>query len=234
LAGGIINQGSGVIDLWGNSSLLGTSYGYEYLINQGIINMMTGSSSSIDFNNLTNQAKLAAQHGTLQIHSTHLNFQSSETLGVGIYSQADYGQLNLVNVVPLTGVLQVSLNGGFTPVPGDSFAVVTYPSLSGSFSSLNLPHPLPLAVWDPVYGATALTLLVQPPVATLSSGTNVVINVNGTNGQQAILLTSTNLTMPLVNWTPLTTNTIGITGLLSVTNNIIPGVPKQFFIFRLQ
>ena len=52
LQGGIVNQGSGVIDLWNNSSLYGTSYGDEYLINQGTINMMNGSSSAINFNNL--------------------------------------------------------------------------------------------------------------------------------------------------------------------------------------
>ena len=223
-----------MIDLWNNSSLYGTSYGNEYLVNQGTINMMNGSSSAINFSGLTNQAVLSVQHGTLQIQSSHLNLQSSETLDVGMSSQADYGKLNLVSAVSLTGTFQVTLNGGYTPAAGNSFAVVTYPSLSGSFSSFNLPHPLPLAVWDPVYGATTLTLLLQPPIATLSSGTNVVINVNGTAGQQAILLTSTNLTVPLINWTPVMTNTVGITTFLSVSNNINSSIPKQFFIFRLQ
>jgi len=52
LQGGIVNQASGVIDLWANSGLYGTGYGDEYLINQGTINMMNGNSSTIDFNNL--------------------------------------------------------------------------------------------------------------------------------------------------------------------------------------
>ena len=62
-----MNQASGVIDLWANSGLYGTSYGNEYLINQGAINMMSGTSSTINFISLTNQAVLSVQHGTLQV-----------------------------------------------------------------------------------------------------------------------------------------------------------------------
>ena len=232
-AGGIVNLGTGMINLWNNANLYGQVYGSEYLINQGAINMMTGSSSSINFFNLTNQAVLSAQHGTLQIQSSHLNLQSTETLGVGMSSQADYGKLNLVSAVPLTGALQVTLNGGYIPVATNSFAVVSYPSLSGSFSSFILPDLLPQAVWDPIYGGTTLTLVLQQPIATQPSGTNVVISINGTPGHQAILLSSTNLTVPLVNWTPVLTNTFGVTTYLGFTNNINPGNPQQFFIFKL-
>ena len=105
--------------------------------------MMNGSSSAINFSGLTNQAVLSVQHGTLQIQSSHLNLQSSETLDVGMSSQADYGKLNLVSAVPLTGAFQVTLNGGYMPVATNSFAVVSYPSLSGSFSSFILPNLLP-------------------------------------------------------------------------------------------
>jgi hypothetical protein len=223
-----------VIDLWNNSSLYGNAYGDEYLINQGTINLSSGSGTSVvNFNNLTNQAVLSAQHGTLQIQGTYLNLQSSETLNVGMSSQADYGNFNLPAGVPLAGALQVTLNGGYTPVAGSSFTVVSYPSLSGSFSSFNLPNLLPQAVWDPVYGGTALTLVLQPPIATQSSGTNFVISINGTPGHQAILLTSTNLTVPLVNWTPVVTNTFGVTTYLAFTNNINPGDLQRFFIFKL-
>jgi hypothetical protein len=233
-AGGIVNQPSGVIDLWNNSSLYGAAYGDEYLINQGAINLMSGSGTSVvNFNNLTNQAVFSAQHGTLQIQGTHLNLQSSETLDAGLNSQADYGNFNLPAGVPLAGALQVTLNGGYIPVPGNSFAVVSYPSLSGSFSSFNLPNLLPAAVWQPVYGGTTLTLVLQPSIGQQSSGTNVLISINGTPGHQAILLTSTNLTVPLANWTPVTTNTFGVTTYLGFTNNIDPNTPRRFFIFKL-
>jgi len=231
--GGIVNQASGVIDLWNNSSLYGTSYGDEYLINQGSINMMNGSSSTIDFSGLTNQAVFSVQHGTLQVQGTRLNLQSPGILDVGLNSLADYGKFNLTGVVPLAGTLQVTLNGSYIPVATNAFTVVSYPSLSGSFSSFILPNLQPGAVWDPIYGGTALTLVLQQPIATQSSGSNVVVSINGTPGHQAILLSSTNLAVKLINWTPVLTNTFGITTYLGFTNNINPGNSQQFFIFKL-
>ena len=233
LQGGIVNQASGVIDLWANSGLYGTSYGNEYLINQGTINMMNGSSSAIDFSGLTNQAVLSVQHGTLQVQGTRLNLQSPGILDVGLNSLADYGKFSLIGVVPLAGALQVTLNGSYIPVATNAFTVVSYPSLSGSFSSFILPNLQPGAVWDPVYGGTTLTLVLQQPIATQSSGSNVVVSINGTPGHQAILLTSTNLAVKLINWTPVLTNTFGITTYLGFTNNINPGNSQQFFIFKL-
>ena len=162
-----------------------------------------------------------------------MNLQSSETLSVGLNSVTDYGKLNLASAAPLTGALQVTLNGGYSPVPTNAFTVVSYPSLSGNFSSFILPDLLPQAVWDPIYGGTTLTLVLQPPIATEPSGTNVVISINGAPGHQAILLTSTNLTVPPANWTPVLTNTFGITTYLGFTNNINPGNPQQFFRFKL-
>ena len=213
--------------------LYGTSYGNEYLINQGTINMMNGSSSAIDFSGLTNQAVLSVQHGTLQVQGTRLNLQSTEILDVGLNSLADYGKFSLIGVVPLAGALQVTLNGSYIPVATNSFTVVSYPSLSGSFSSFILPDLQPGAVWDPIYGGTTLTLVLQQPIATQSSGSNVVVSINGTPGHQAILLTSTNLAVKLINWTPVLTNTFGITTYLGFTNNINPGNSQQFFIFKL-
>jgi hypothetical protein len=233
-AGGIVNLGTGVVDLWNNSSLHGTSYGGEYLINQGTINFSSGSGTSvINFNNLTNQAVFSAQHGTLQLQSAHMNLQSSGTLDVGLNSSTDYGKFSVTGNAPLNGGFEVQLNNGYIPQAESSFSVLSYDSFSGGFTSFSLPPLQPKAVWQPIYSNTALTLLLHPPIDLLSSQTNVVININGTPGHQAILLTTTNMDVPLLNWTPVFTNTFDVTTYLGFTNNFNLSNPAQFFIFEL-
>jgi hypothetical protein len=92
----------------------------------------------------------------------------------------------------------------------------------------------PSLVWQPIYTNTALIMLAHAPVAIPASRTNVLVNLNGTPGHQAILLTSTNATLPLANWTHLATNTFDATSYLSFTNSMRPIQPYQFFTFKLQ
>jgi hypothetical protein len=50
----LVNLPAGVIGLWNNSSFYGLACGNEYLLNQGAINLMSGTGqSTIDFNYLT-------------------------------------------------------------------------------------------------------------------------------------------------------------------------------------
>jgi hypothetical protein len=55
----------------------------------------------------------------------------------------------------------------------------------------------------------------------------------GTTGSNYIILASTNLTLPLANWTRLTTNTFEGGGQFYFTNPMSPAKPRQFFIFKL-
>ena len=45
-----------------------------------------------------------------------------------------------------------------------------------------------------------------------------------------LLLTSTNVALPLTNWTPIATNRFDGSGQFNLTNGINPGVPQQFYI----
>ena len=233
-AGGLANLATGVIGLWNNSSLYGMARGNEYLVNQGAITLMSGAAqSTIDFNYFNNEGTLAARHGTLLLHSTHGTLQSSETFGVVLNSATDYGKISIVGAAPLTGLLSVSLGNGYVPPVGASFSVVSYASLSSGFTGFNYP-PLPHAgLWQPTYGSSALTLQVQPGFNVVSSGTNLVFRVDGLPGHKAILLTSTNAALPLTVWTPLSTNTLDVTGHLNLTNNVVRTEPQRFFIFNL-
>jgi fibronectin-binding autotransporter adhesin len=82
----------------------------------------------------------------------------------------------------------------------------------------------------------ALNLVVTPPTPTITainmSGTTLNITaINGADGGQFILLGSTNLLLPLNQWTPVLTNVFSPIGNLTLSTNIInPGIPYEFYI----
>ena len=65
------------------------------------------------------------------------------------------------------------------------------------------------------------------------SGTNVIISgTNGLTGAPYYVLSSTNLALPLANWTALSTNTFKSTS-FSVTNAVDPSAPRNFYLLRI-
>jgi len=66
------------------------------------------------------------------------------------------------------------------------------------------------------------------------SGTNLIFNgLGGSPGSNYVMLASTNLALPLANWSALTTNTFDGSGQFHYTNHVSPAKPRQFFIFKL-
>jgi alpha-tubulin suppressor-like RCC1 family protein len=78
----------------------------------------------------------------------------------------------------------------------------------------------------------------QPGITSLSlAGTNIVLNA--TNGQWSgtyCLLTSTSMTQPLSQWTPVATNTLDGSGnfTITATNAVNTNAPQQFYTLQLQ
>jgi hypothetical protein len=65
------------------------------------------------------------------------------------------------------------------------------------------------------------------------SGATLVINgTNGTAGLQYSVLTSTNLALPLSQWTSMTTNTFA-GGSFSVTNTVTSTAPQSYYALQL-
>ena len=121
------------------------------------------------------------------------------------------------------------------PANGTAFNVLTYSSEAGTFSGLGLP---PAVNWQAAYGATNFTLVVgsaKPRFGTFSlSGTNLIFNgIGGSPGSNYVVLASTNLTVPLANWTALATNIFDGTGQFHFTNPVTSAKPRQFFNFKL-
>jgi PKD repeat protein len=86
---------------------------------------------------------------------------------------------------------------------------------------------------------------VQPPQPTITtfalvptlSDTNLTFTgANGQMGATCYVLTSTNLTLPLSQWTPIATNGLVANGLftLTVSNAVSASIPQRFYVLRVQ
>lgn len=137
------------------------------------------------------------------------------------------------------GALMVdNLAGNFTA--GETFKLFDAASYSGVFDGgISLP-PLPAGLnWDTsnlaVNGTVSVTgTEFNPPVL---SGTNIVLSGtagSGNAGYSYSVLVSTNVALPVSNWTVLSTgNTFDSNGNFDFTNGIDPNSPQQFFMIRV-
>jgi hypothetical protein len=111
------------------------------------------------------------------------------------------------------------------------------------------------ALWRvPIGGGTATSILSgltgtarklrwfsvtgAPVIAGISiSGTHVIFNgTNGYVGGTYYVLTSTNVALPLSQWSPISTNALSAPGNFSITatNGLIPNAQRQFYILEVQ
>ena len=78
----------------------------------------------------------------------------------------------------------------------------------------------------------------QPVITDITlSGQNLILAAsNGLASGTYHLLTTTNLLSPLLQWTPIATNTLSVNGnfSLTLTNAVNPGVANRFFVLQLQ
>jgi hypothetical protein len=75
--------------------------------------------------------------------------------------------------------------------------------------------------------------LTPPVISNVSqSGGNLIIGGTGPTNENYLVLTSTNLVLPLPSWTRLATNQFSGAGMFAFTNAINPGLPQRYY--RLQ
>jgi fibronectin-binding autotransporter adhesin len=177
--------------------------------------------------------------GTLTFNS-NLTFGAT---GTGLFE---------ISKVPFTNdavrvLSSVSYNGTLTVIhvnpadllqTGDNYRLFDATNYSGSFSDFNLPSLDEGLDWNTSKLAVNGRLWVvttNPPVLANAhtSGGNFIFNGNGgTPGWDYYMLTSTNLTLPVGNWTRLTTNVFDGSGNFSFTNAINANASQTFY--RLQ
>jgi autotransporter-associated beta strand protein len=143
------------------------------------------------------------------------------------------------------GTLTVTATGN--PLAnGDIFQLFSAATISGAFTSINLPPLSSGLVWDTselnVNGTIKVTTgsgnSTTPPafnVVTLQNGTNLVFSGSGgTSNGVFFLLTSINLTLPLADWTMVgETNNFDTNGNFNFSYAINPSRPAQFFALSL-
>ena len=146
--------------------------------------------------------------GTLELALPTLAANSKVTVTNGAVLQLDFAVPNPVASLVLNGVNEA---------PGVYNNITSSPFITGPGSLL-------------VTGVAA-----PPPVITrigLSGTTLVISGTNGLAGAQYNVLTTTNLMLPLADWTVLPTNTF-TAGNFTITNTVNAMAPQSFYIIRL-
>ena len=138
------------------------------------------------------------------------------------------GTLNVVDLV------------GNSLTSSSSFKLFSATSYSGSFNSIVPATPGSGLIWDTSALGTSGTLKVAAsgpaPMPRINSvrlqGASLVISgTNGTTSGSYYVLSSTNVALPLVNWTRIATNSF-TGGNFNFTNSVNPSVQRQFFLLQ--
>jgi hypothetical protein len=66
----------------------------------------------------------------------------------GLQPGTEHDQLNIAGKASLDGALEVTLIGGFNPSAGNTFDILNWGSLNGSFDTINLPALSPGLMWN--------------------------------------------------------------------------------------
>jgi autotransporter-associated beta strand protein len=153
------------------------------------------------------------------------------------------GTNDVLSAVTITngGMLAITNISGSPFHANDSFTLFKAASFTGSFSSITPATPGTGLVWNTNYLANGILAVGQgtvppQPVITgvsLSGNTIVLTGTNGVPGENCVLLSSTNVTLSLSQWTPLATNSLaGAT--FTITNIVSTSAPLRFFALQVQ
>jgi hypothetical protein len=142
-------------------------------------------------------------------------------------------QLNVIGTLNYGGTVALTNLAG-TLAAGDSFKLFSAGTFSGAFASVSPVIPGPGLVWNTNTLATDGTLRIAavPPVINnvTQSGNSFLLSITGgPPGSPYRVLTSTNLLLPLTNWTPAWTDTFNLNGSGQFTNPASSTNAQQFF-----
>jgi len=171
-----------------------------------------------------------------------LDLQTGSTTKMDLDATAHTNDLIVVQGtggVTYAGTLNLNVINGTLAV-GQTYTLFTATSYTGAFDAIVPATPGAGLVWNTnnltVNGTLAVAAPTTPSFGSIMvAGSDIVLNAtNGTPFGQVIILTSTNLTLPVAQWTPLVTNNFDGTGSYSFTNSgaLSSGQPQQFY--RLQ
>jgi len=129
-------------------------------------------------------------------------------------------------------------NMGARLQPGDTFTLFSGGGLSvGSFSSIILPN---YYTWTTNLGANgsitvaavSLPSITNVDFSTLSNGYITLNIANGVPNGPVNVLTTTNLALPISNWTTNASSTFNGDGNLSLSISVDPTLPQNYFMLQ--
>jgi rhamnogalacturonan endolyase len=253
-AGFVVKDGTGVLALTGaNTYSGGTTVSNGVLminnvsgsgmgsgavaVNSGGTLGGTGSISGVVTVNLGATLAPGNPFGTLTL-SNNLALAGGSTTFIQInHSPRTNGVVRIIGGLTEGGTLIVT-NAGAALSNGDSFALFNAATYNGSFVNVVLPQ-LPAGLgWNTNSLATSGVLsvviasapIIQPP-SNISSGF-VFSGAGGVANANFYLLGSTDLTVPVSNWTRILTSQFDSNGNFNFTNPVDPTSPQGFY--RLQ
>jgi autotransporter-associated beta strand protein len=225
-----------------NGTLASSSVSVATNTTLGGIGTISGPVSILNGGTLTSGSQTTAgtqNIGTLTVNNT-VTFSSAAKAFVVINKTAStHSLVNVSGAITYNGTLTATNISG-TPVVGDQFTVFSAGSVSGNFTTIaGTPGPGLAWSFNPANGVLSVVsgvapFTVPPHISTITlTGTN--LTVTGTNAQSGALyytLTTTNLQLPLSQWTPVGTNIAPGANNFSftITNAVNPKDPRQFYI----
>jgi autotransporter-associated beta strand protein len=174
--------------------------------------------------------------GILTITNT-INLSGTTIIGLNRTNSLKSGRLVATNIA-YGGTLTVT-NGGPALLSGDTFVLFSG-GLSGSFSATNLPALASGLSWVTtslnVNGTVSIVGTIIPPQITsftASGGTSTITGTGGLPNGSYYVLSSTNVGLPLVQWTRLATNSFLGDGSFSYTDPAATNATRFYLVQEL-
>ena len=254
--GGLTKTGGGTLTLNGANTYSGatTISGGKLLVNSstgsgtGFGAVTVASGGTLGGGGIISGATTVNSGGTLSPCNFPgvLTFSNSLILNSGCTNYFEISQSPLTNDVArvlgtLTcgGTLIVTNIGATALAAGDSFKLFNAASFSGAFAKLILPSLPAGLVWNAnalnAAGTLSVVVATAPVIGpVLLSGTNLVFaGTGGVANANFYLLGSTDVSLPLTNWTRLLTNQFDSNGNFNFTNFVPSDAPQDFYLLQL-
>jgi autotransporter-associated beta strand protein len=175
--------------------------------------------------------------GTLTVVDGTLTLQG--TTRMDLNATLDTSDVLRATNIIFGGTLRLENFAG-TLSAGDSFKLFDATTYNGSFASITPATPAAGLTWDLSTLATDGTLRVQagaarPQIAAtgLSNGAFVFSGSGGSPNATYHVISSTNIALPLINWTPVLTNTFDANGNFNVSILVDPNTKQRFFLLEV-
>jgi autotransporter-associated beta strand protein len=220
-----INSGAGAITVASGAKLGGNG------IIAGPVTVQSGSTlipgTSIGTLTVTNTVTLSAGSTTVMEISRNTGTPTFDLL-TGVTTLNYGGSLIVTNI------------GTSTLRSGDVYNLFDATTFNPGFSSITVPALLPGLFWNTnltVDGTMSVGGTAIPPQFSPTGLSGSLLSFSGTGGLAGVryvVLTSTNVALPVINWNPIATNTFGGGGTFNFTDTVSStAVPGRFYMIAI-